>query len=141
MAPPIRKGPEPVAGLPPGERVKDPRPARGLRGEEAARRHLEGLGWSILAIRWRTRFGEIDLVADDGSAVVFVEVKCRRGLACGPPEESVTPLKQRRLVRLAEGFLQARRLPGRGCRFDVIAADESPDGAVRIRHIRDAFRG
>lgn len=120
--------------------MTDPRAALGRRGEEAAARHLEKLGWRLVARRHRSRLGEIDLIAEEDGTVVFVEVKCRRSRACGPPEESVTPSKQRRLARLAEGFLAAKGIRGRDCRFDVIAVDEAPGGRLEIRHIRDAFR-
>lgn len=70
-----------------------------------------------------------------------MEVKTRRSAACGPPEESVTPAKQRRLVRLASAYLADRDLEGRDCRFDVVAVEVSPAGApARIRHLKDAFR-
>lgn len=112
----------------------------GARGEAAACGHLERLGWTILARRHRTRFGEIDIVADDGASIVFVEVKCRRGRSCGLPEEALSAVKQQRIVRLAEAWLQGRRLGERPCRFDVIAVDERPGDSHEIRHIRDAFR-
>jgi len=120
--------------------VTDPRPALGLRGEEEARRLLERKGFRILAARFRSRLGEIDLVAEDGETLVFVEVKTRLSSACGPPEESVTAAKQRRLVRMAETFLMARGLHGRDCRFDVVAVDAREDGRLEARHIPDAFR-
>jgi putative endonuclease len=120
--------------------MSDPRPDLGLHGEEEAFRHLTKLGYTILARRFRTRLGEIDLVAEDGGTLVFVEVKARRSLSCGPPEESVTPRKQRRLILLAGTFIAARGLHGRDCRFDVVAVDLSRDGLTEVRHLKDAFR-
>lgn len=116
------------------------RSALGGRGEEAARRHLESLGYRILATRYRTRLGEIDLIAEEDGIIVFVEVKTRRSGACGAPEESVTAAKQRRIVRLATTFLASRDLQGRDCRFDVVAVDEGASGALTVRHLPDAFR-
>jgi len=118
----------------------DPRAQLGRRGEEAASRHLEGLGWTILERRHRTRFGEIDLVAEDGDVLVFVEVRSRRSRSCGSPEESVSAAKQRRLELLARSFLAGRGIRGRSCRFDVIAVEEYPGGQMELRHLRDAFR-
>jgi putative endonuclease len=120
--------------------MSDPRPGLGLHGEEEAFRHLTKLGYTILARRFRSRLGEIDLVAEDGRTLVFVEVKARRSLSCGPPEESVTPRKQRRLILLAGTFIAARGLHGRDCRFDVVAVDLSRDGRTEVRHLKDAFR-
>jgi len=120
--------------------VPDPRPGLGLHGEEEATRHLTKLGYTILARRFRSRLGEIDLVAEDDGTLVFVEVKTRRSLSCGPPEESVTPHKQRRLILMAETFIAARGLHGRDCRFDVVAVDLSRDGRTDVRHHIDAFR-
>jgi putative endonuclease len=120
--------------------VRDPRPAVGLRGEEIASRHLEDLGYRILARRYRSRHGELDLVADDGGTLVFVEVKTRRTRSCGPPEEGVSGAKQRRLARLAQGFISTRGLWGRDCRFDVVAVEVARGGGLEIRHLRDAFR-
>lgn len=101
---------------------------------------LEKLGYRILARRFRSRLGEIDIVAEDDGTIVFVEVKTRRSRSHGSPEESVTSLKQRRLVRMAEAFLAARDLHGRDCRFDVVAV-EIPEGErTTVRHLKDAFR-
>jgi len=118
----------------------DPRPGLGLHGEEEACRHLARLGYTILARRFRSRMGEIDLVAEEDRTLVFIEVKTRRSLSCGPPEESVTPKKQKRLIRMAETFIAARGLHGRDCRFDVVAVDLSRDGRSEVRHLKDAFR-
>jgi putative endonuclease len=118
----------------------DARTRLGRRGEEAAWRHIEGLGWKVLARRHRTRLGEIDLIAEEGGTLVFVEVRSRRSRSCGSPEESVTAAKQRRIERLARAFLAGRGIRNRACRFDVIAVEEAPRGEMRLRHLRDAFR-
>lgn len=93
----------------------------------------------VLERNVRSRLGELDLVARDGDTLVFVEVKTRRDDAFAAPELSVTAAKRRKLVRLAEAYLQ--RLPGPPppCRFDVVAV-LLPDGRPpEVRHIRDAF--
>jgi len=119
---------------------RDPRQALALFGEREAERRLEARGMGLLARRFRTREGEIDLVFEDADAVVFVEVKTRTGLTGGRPAEAVTPRKQRRLARTAEAFLQRRGWLERRVRFDVVEVLAVPGRAPRIRHIRDAFR-
>ena len=118
-----------------------PPPDLGWRGEEAAARHLEALGFRILSRRFRTRAGEIDLVADEGGTLVFVEVKARGSLACGRPADFVDRRKRGRLLRAAAGYLQSRGGPDRPCRFDVVEILASPGGDLRIHLIRDAFQG
>ncbi len=92
----------------------------GKLGEDLACAELERRGYAVLARRYRTRTGEIDIVARDGDTLVFVEVKARADEACGQPGEAVTPSKQRRLARMALDYLA--RLPAAPgpCRFDVV---------------------
>lgn len=118
----------------------DDRPLLGSRGEAAAEAHLTRLGYRILERRFRSRLGEIDLIAEHGDVVVFVEVKTRRTSGFGSPEESVTPAKQRKIARMAAFFLASRGWAGRDCRFDVVAVEERGDEPVRLRHLPDAFR-
>ena len=94
----------------------------------------------ILQRNVRSRLGEIDFVARDGATLVFVEVKARRDAVGDPPEAAVDTRKRARLSRLALGYLAARRLGERPCRFDVVGV--SLDGAghvTSIRHLRHAF--
>ena len=84
--------------LPPARPLKD---RVGHAGEVAALAYLKEQGFRILARDWRSRLGQIDIVAEDGDTLVLVEVKARRGTAFGTPEEAVTLSKQRRLRRLA----------------------------------------
>jgi putative endonuclease len=117
----------------------DHRRALGAAGESEAARFLERHGHRIVEANVRCRFGEIDLVAVDAGVVVFVEVKSNRGGRFGAPEDMVTPLKQRRLTRLAAWYLQRRGWLGRPARFDVVAVDWDASGAKCVRHFRDAF--
>lgn len=118
--------------------VRTPRQRAGDAAEAAACVRLEAAGCRILGRNIRYREGEIDIVADDGGTLVFVEVRMRRGDGFGGAGGSIDVFKRRRLVRAAQHFLLQRygagpRLPP--CRFDVFAADG--DG---IREwIRDAF--
>ena len=101
--------------------------------------HLEQAGLTILARNWRCREGEIDIVARDRSAVVFVEVKTRNGRGYGLPVEAVTVAKVRRLRVLATRWLAENRPPYADVRFDVVSVERQPDGAVAVTHLRDAF--
>ncbi|MYC32087.1 MAG: YraN family protein [Chloroflexi bacterium] len=96
--------------MPTRDDVPPPRNARrvdvGRIGERIARHHLEGKGYRIVDANYQCRWGEVDLIALDGSVWVFVEVRARRSAAYGSPEESVTPAKARRLMLTAQDFLQ-----------------------------------
>ena len=92
-------------------------------GEEIAVRELERRGYAILARRYRTRYGEIDIVARDAETMVFVEVKARVTSEFGTAAEAVTPWKQRRLSRMAVDYVARNGLELRPCRFDVVAID------------------
>jgi putative endonuclease len=95
----------------------------GKSGEDLAIDELERRGYAILARRYRTRHGEIDVVARDGETTVFVEVKARTTGEFGRAAEAVTPQKQRRLVSMATDYLVRHRLMDRPCRFDVLTID------------------
>jgi putative endonuclease len=124
----------------PKDAARPPARALGQKGEEAAVRFLERQGLVILARNLRSRLGEIDLVARDRSTLVFVEVKARRGHPGDPPESAVDARKRARLGRLALGYLGARRLGERSCRFDVVGVTMDDAGAVTgVRHLRHAF--
>ena len=111
----------------------------GLYGEDMAGAELERLGYQILDRRYRSRFGEIDLIAQDEGTVVFVEVKTKTDCRFGDPAEMVTAQKQRRLVSMAEEYVSCHALHSAPCRFDVVAVDASIQPA-RITVYKDAFR-
>ncbi len=117
---------------------EDRRIALGKHGEDVACAELIRLGYDILERRYRTRFGEIDIVARHQGVVVFVEVKARRGLDFGSGAAAVTGWKQRRVARMAQDFVVRHRLHGHPCRFDVVAVDAGRDG-TRVDVIRGAF--
>ena len=94
--------------------------ALGISGENLACDALSRQGYAILARRYRTRIGEIDIVAMDGPTLVFVEVKTRTSDDYGVPAEAVTWRKQRRIVTMARWYLSEHRLHGGLCRFDVV---------------------
>ena len=92
---------------------------RGAAAEELAAVFLEGQGLRIIERNYRCRFGEIDLVARSGAALVFVEVRARKSEAFGGAAGSITAAKRRRLVAAARHYL-ARHRVSRACRFDVV---------------------
>ncbi len=118
----------------------DGRRRLGLLGERAAETALEQRGLRILARRFRLRIGEIDLIAEDGELIVFVEVKTRSSVRFGAPAEAVTPLKQQRIGRAALAFLARTGRLDRRTRFDVVEVLADAAGGLRVRHLEDAFR-
>lgn len=110
----------------------------GRRSEEAAGDHLQRSGYAVVARNFRSRAGEIDLVAEKAGTLVFVEVRCRRDDRFGTAAESVTSRKRRRLCLAAELYLQRLRAEPAVVRFDVIAV-EWHDGKPQIDHIESAF--
>ncbi|GAB2488306.1 YraN family protein [Jatrophihabitans fulvus] len=122
-------------------RVKD---AVGRFGEQVATEHLAAAGYEIVARNWRCRHGELDLVARDGEALVFVEVKTRSSAAFGVPAAAVDPRKIARLRRLAGAWLEAHRdervARAAVVRFDVVAVLRPRDGSgVTVEHLTGAF--
>ena len=97
------------------------------------------LGYAIVATRYRTRYGEIDIIAEDGGTLVFVEVKARRTDQFGSAAESVTASKQRRIIAMASDYLNRANAWERPCRFDVVAIDGLGTEQATIRVIKDAF--
>jgi len=112
----------------------------GRAGEDLAARHLESKGYRLLARRYRTRLGEIDLVASIGRTLVFVEVKTRAGTGFGRPEEAVGVAKQAKLARMAAIFLANQPRESAACRFDVISILWRQGSSPILEHIEDAFR-
>ena len=119
--------------------ARPPTTPKGRAGEDEAARFLEGRGLTIVARNVRAGGGEIDLVADDGRAVVFVEVKWRRDSSRGAPAEAVTPVKRRRLLSAARAWLAENPAAGsRDVRFDVVAIEGETGKTDWIRGAFDA---
>jgi putative endonuclease len=108
----------------------------GRLGEDAAARHLAGLGWTILERNWRCPEGELDIVARDGAGLVVCEVKTRSGLVYGTPVEAVTPAKAARLRRLASRWLAAHGIGHATVRIDAIGLVSEGAGRFSIDHLR-----
>jgi putative endonuclease len=119
---------------PPGRRN-----ALGSYGERVAVRVLTEAGLQVLDRNWRCRDGELDVVARDGDALVFCEVKTRTGVGFGHPAEAVTPAKRARLRRLARAWLAAHEHHAPDLRFDVVGVQVPVSGPARVTHLRNAF--
>jgi putative endonuclease len=111
----------------------------GIEGESLACEELESLGYLIIERRYRSRFGEIDIVASDAGTVVFVEVKTKTNDNFGDPVEEVTPQKQRQIASMGHEYATYCCPPNTQCRFDVVAVDLSVTPA-EITVYQDAFR-
>lgn len=111
----------------------------GRAGEDRAARYFEQLGFAVLARNWRCREGEIDLVVADGSVVVVVEVKTRRGDAFGHPFEAIDARKRHRLWRLAMAWAGAHRdqLQGRRLRIDAVGLIGGDAATASLEHLVD----
>ncbi len=119
---------------------KEETPKLGDAGENLARDFLKEKGFKILEENYRTRWGELDLIARDGETLVFVEVKTRSQKRFGSPLEAVTEDKRRRIIRMARTYLLEKGLQDPAARFDVIGIDLA-EGAPRIDWIPNAFGG
>jgi ribonuclease HII len=113
--------------------------ASGRHGEDLAAEYLTGLGYQVLARRYRVRGGEIDVVACDAGEWVFVEVKTARCGSQADPVERVHRRQRARLELAARHFLARHRGDPAPCRFDLITIILHPDRA-EIDHVPDAFR-
>ncbi|NQW16187.1 MAG: YraN family protein [Chloroflexi bacterium] len=92
----------------------------GQIGERSAERELRRMGYQIITRNYRTRRGEVDLIARDGETLVFVEVKTRLGGAYGTPEEAITPKKQAHLISAAQTYMQETDSENAEWRIDVV---------------------
>lgn len=119
--------------------MPDERAALGRKGERLARRFLRKNGYVVLYRNFRApRGGEVDIVARDGETLVFVEVKTRKSLRFGHPEEAVDLKKQRLIARGALEWLRLLDRPEVCSRFDVVEV-LLVGGKPQLRIIRDAF--
>lgn len=114
--------------------MADPRHTSGQRGELLAEQFLKRLGYKILARRYTTPVGELDLVVRTGDTVVFVEVKTRRDRRLADPEDALTSAKRTRLFKAAAWLLHRKRWEGRPCRFDVVAVILPEEGEPEVTH-------
>ena len=112
----------------------------GRQGEAAAAAYLkERCRYTLLEKNYRSRLGEIDIIARDGQTIVFIEVKTRRTALYGRPSEAVESRKQRKIALVAASYLSRKSWWNRPCRFDVMEVFVPSPGTCRINHIKNAF--
>ena len=114
----------------------------GVAGEEAAVAHLRASGMRVVARDWRCRLGQLDIVCEEAGVLVAVEVKARRGVGYGLPQEAVNWRKRAKLRLLLVAYRQASGRGDQPCRIDVVAV--RLDRELRLlscEHIRDAVGG
>src|SRR5688572_17332252 len=117
----------------------DPRHSLGKMGEDLASAELQRRGYAVIARGYRTKYGEIDIVARDGETTVFVEVKTRAGDEFGGAAAAVTAWKQRRVAQMAMDYLARHSLHDTRCRFDVVTVDVVSGQAPRVQVYAHAF--
>ena len=122
--------------------MKGARKQLGDVGEEIAARELTRRGYTVRERNWRCPEGELDIIAEQGESLVFVEVRTRRGDRFGTPEESITLAKRAHLIAAAQAYLQAQSLQDRDWRIDVVAVAMSDRGQLqRVDVIENAIEG
>ncbi len=121
------------------KKIKDTRKiTTGKEGEKIAAAYLEKNGYRIIEINFRCPIGEIDIVAKEKSDLVFVEVKTRKTIALGYPEQAVGIRKQKKMSQLALWYMQQRKIADTNARFDVVAITLLPE-TNEVRLIQNAF--
>ena len=118
--------------------MPSPRSRLGRSAEIAAAAELGNRGYRIIASNYRCKYGEIDLIAEEGDSLVFVEVRCKRTGEFGSPAESVTAAKQSKLIATAQHYLHEQGLDDVNCRFDVVEVRPT-GGKLTAEVIKDAF--
>ena len=108
---------------------------KGQVAEQLAARYLSAQGLTFITSNYHSRFGEIDLIMQDGACLVFVEVRLRKNKKFGGAEASITASKQHKIVITAEYYLQQHG--NQACRFDVILMDE--EKTASITWLKNAF--
>ena len=108
------------------------------RAESTAAEFLQKNGYRIIARNYRSRFGEIDIIASQRRTICFVEVKARSSARFGLPEEAITDIKKRHIAKTALTYLKDKKLNSRKARFDVLSITYL-NKRPQIRLIKDAF--
>ncbi len=111
----------------------------GRSGEEIAVAFLSRARYKILERNYRTKCGEVDIIARDGKTLVFIEVKTRTNVSYGCPQLAVTQFKQKQISKAALVYVAANKLSDSPARFDVIAISLADDEKAEIDHIKNAF--
>ena len=115
------------------------RKTAGILGEVAAAKSYRKAGYRLIASNFRTRMGEIDLIAKGKGQLIFAEVKTRAEGSAVLPREAVTAQKQRRIIAAAKGYLEKFGDDGCAIRFDVVEIYYRGDEVTRVERIENAF--
>jgi putative endonuclease len=110
----------------------------GRRCEHLAINHIRGLGYRIVTSGYRTKLGEVDIIAWDGPILVFLEVKARQNDAS--PEDAVGFKKRQRIIRAARHYISRYRLHDSPYRYDIVAVTLPPQSKPQFQLFQDAFR-
>lgn len=109
---------------------------RGAQAEQLAAQYLQRQGLKLVVQNYRSRFGEIDLIMQDGATVVFIEVRLRRNTCFGGAAASIDARKQKRIISTAQQYLASlARVPP--CRFDAVLLDDAQGG--NMQWLKNAF--
>ena len=113
----------------------------GRKGEEIALKYLTDKGYQLIARNYRfKRFGELDLIMQDGKYLVFVEVRTKKNTVFGTPLETVDYAKRRQIEKMAQLYFVKEKIPeDTFSRFDVIGIVLPDNAEPKIEHIQDAF--
>jgi len=111
----------------------------GVQGEDLAVSYLKKKGIKVRVRNYRQKTGEIDIIAQDGQWLVFIEVKTRKSLRFGQPYESVTLKKQAQISRVALDYITRNKIHDQPIRFDVISILLKSDGNTDINHLPNCF--
>lgn len=122
--------------------MSDSRKKLGAWGEGVAATRLEANGYKIIGRNWRCRIGEIDIIAQQGETVAFIEVKTRKGRSAGSPEESITPRKAQKLIQTALTWIGENGNDDLDWRIDLIAVELDTKGKLlRCEHFESFVTG
>jgi putative endonuclease len=110
----------------------------GAKGEDLAADFIKSQGYKIICRNYRTKLGEIDIIAEDKDVLCFIEVKTRAGGRFGLGKEALSTVKQRQIAKSAIIFLKEKRILNRKARFDVISVDSFYPQA-KLDLVKDAF--
>ena len=120
--------------------MTDKRLQFGREGESAALTFLKKKGYRILEKNFRTKVGEIDIIAEQDGVIVFIEVKARASHEFGHPITAITPAKQKKIIQTAKSFLARKRISDKPMRFDVVALTSDASDSWQIELLENAFQ-
>ena len=111
----------------------------GKIGEKLAVSYLQGKGYKIIERNYRTKLGEIDIIADCKGCTCFVEVRAKNSPAFGLPEETILKKKQLQISKAALAYIKQFKLEDKSCRFDVVCIEGVESLMPQVRLIKNAF--